>query len=154
MSALTSTVQDIEFDFNVQHDCSFAGCSPTSRRPRMQEQIESTEATESFIEHRDISQWIINTHSLHNGYLLRRCLPQDIVVPIPITDPVKREEEHRKIATAYRPKQDEKRTEIARKQAAKRPKTETVSDSKVLGKRKAEPDEGDVEADTVTGGKG
>ena len=151
---LTLTVQDIEFDFNVQHDCSFAGCGPTGKRPRVQERIESAKATESFIEHRDVSRWIINIHSLHNGHLLRRCLPQDIVVPIPITDPVKREEEHHKIATTYRPKQDEKRMEIAKKRAAKRPKTEAVSDSKILGKRKAEPDEGDVEADTVTDDKG
>ena len=43
--------------------------------------------------------------------------------------------------------------EIAKKQAAKCLKTEAVSDSKVLGKRKAESDEGNVEVDTVTGGK-
>ena len=35
--ALTIIIQEIKFDFNVQHDCSFAGCSPTGKRPRVQE---------------------------------------------------------------------------------------------------------------------
>jgi len=114
----------------------------------VQERIESSEATESFIEHCDASQWIINTHSLHNGHLLRRCLPPDLIVPIPVIDPAKRKEEHRKIATAYRPKQNTKRTEAAKKRVAKRPKTEAVGDDKVLGKRKANFDQG-IEADVV-----
>lgn len=138
---ITSFVQDIEFDFNVQHDCSFAGCGPTGKRPRVQERIESPEATESFIEHCDVSRWIINIHSLHNGHLLRRCLPQDLVAPIPTMDPAKREEEHRKIASAYRPKQDKKREETAEKRAAKRPKKEAAGNNKVLGKRKADFDQ-------------
>jgi len=147
-------LQDIEFDFNVQHDCSFAECGPTGKRPRMQERIESPEATESFIEHRDVSQWIINTHSLHNGHLLRRCLPQDLVVPIPIIDPAKREEEHRKMATAHRPKQDAKRTEAAQKRAAKRLKTKTVSKNKGLDKQEAKVNQDDVKADVVMDDKG
>ena len=152
---LPSIAQDIEFDFNVQHDCSFAGCGPTGKRPCVQERIESSKATESFIEHCDVSQWIINTHSLHNGHLLRRCLPQELVVPIPVTDPAKRLEEHRKIATAYRPKQDDKRAEVAKKRAAKRPKTEAAGDcKKVLGKRKVDFDRGDVEADVIAGNEG
>ena len=115
----------------------------------MQERIESSEATESFIEHRDASRWIINTHSLHNGHLLRRCLHPDLTVPIPVIDPAKREEEHRKIATAYQPKQNTKRTEAAKKRAAKRPKTEAAGgDNKILGKRKANFDQG-VETDVV-----
>lgn len=149
MLTLTLTVQDIEFDFNVQHDCSFAGCGPTGKRPRMQERIESSEATESFIEHCDVSRWIINTHSLHNGHLLRRCLPQELTTPIPIIDPTKREEEHRRIATAYRPKQNAKRAEAAKKRAAKRMKIEVADDEKILGKRKADPDQDDIEGDTV-----
>ena len=115
----------------------------------MQERIESSEATESFIEHRDVSRWIINTHSLHNGHLLRRCLPQNLVDPIPIVDPTKREEEHRKIAAAYRPKQDAKRT--AQKRATKHPKMEAASDNKVLGKRKADFDQDDVKVDVIMG---
>src|SRR6266478_4636992 len=75
--SINTIAQDVEFDFNVQHDCLFAGCGPTGKRPRVQERIVASEATETFIEHRDISRWIINTHSLHNGHLLRRCLPQD-----------------------------------------------------------------------------
>jgi len=111
----------------------------------VQERIESGEATESFIEHCDIPRWIVNTHSLHNGHLLRRCLPRDLVVPVPIIDPAKRKEEHRKIAAAHRPKRDAKRAEAAQKRAAKRQKVEVVNDTKVLGKRKADFDQSDVE---------
>ena len=127
--------QDIEFDFNVQHDCPFAGCAPTGKRPRVQERIKSPEVTGSFIEHRDIPRWIINTHSLHNGHLLRRRLPHNILTLIPAIDPTRREEEHRKTATAHRPKQNAKRLETARKRAAKHPKTEATEDNTVLGKR-------------------
>ena len=156
MLTLTLIVQDIEFDFNAQHDCLFAGCGSTGKHPRVQERIESPESTESFIEHRDIPWWIINTHSLHNGHLLRRCLPQDLIIPIPIIDPTKREEEHRKFAAAHRPKQDAKRTEAAQKRAAKRlkTKTETTSGDKVLGKRKANLHQKDVDADVVMDDKG
>lgn len=142
--------QDIEFDFNVQHDCSFAGCGPTGKRPRVQERIESPEATESFIEHRDVSRWIINTHSLHNGHLLRRCLPHGLTVPVSVIPPAKREEEHSKIATAHRPKRDAKRAETARKRAAKRLEVEGATDTKVLGKRKADFKDG-IEIDGVKG---
>lgn len=147
---MISIAQDIEFDFNVQHDCAFAGCGPTGKHPCVQERIKSSKATESFIEHRDVSQWVINTHSLHNGHLLRRCLPRELVVPIPVIDPAKREEEHRKTATAYRPKQDTKRAQIAQKRAAKRPKKEVVNETKVLGKRKADFNQ-DIKADIVMG---
>ena len=134
---LITTFQDIEFDFNAQHDCLFAGCGPTGKRPCVQERIESSEVTESFVEHCDVPRWIINMHSLHNGHLLRRCLPQDLILPIPVIDPAKREEEHRKVATAQRPKQDAKRAEANKKRAAKRQKVEVVGNSKVSGKREA-----------------
>ena len=100
----------------------------------MQEQIGSSasEAAEGFIEQ-------------------HRCLPQDFVVPIPIMDPTKRREEHHKIVTVCRPKQDEKRAEVAKKRAAKRPKTEAAGDcKKVLGKRKVDFDQRDAEADVIT----
>ena len=147
--------QDIEFNFNVQHDCSFAGCGPTGQRPRVQERIKSTEATESFIEHRsNNSRWIVNTHSLHNGHLLRRCFPQHLIIPIPIIDHTKREEEHRKISARYRPTQEAKRTEATQKRAAKRPKTEADSKGKAPKKRKAEPNQDGLEADVVMGVEG
>ena len=107
----------------------------------MQERIKSSEATENFVEHNDVPQWILNTHSLHNGHLLRRCLPRDLIVPIHIIEPVKREGVHHETASVHRPKQAAKRAEAAGKRAAKRLKVEPVSGSKVLGKRKADSDE-------------
>lgn len=150
--ALTSITQDIEFDFNAQHDCTFAGCAPTGKRPRMQERIETPDATESFIEHRDIPRWIINTHGLHNGHLLRRRLPQNLLTPIPIIDPAKREEEHRRSAAAHRPKQNAKRVETAQKRAAKRPKIEPTDKNSVLSKPVVDfnEDDGVVMSDLAT----
>jgi len=116
-------------------------CSPTGKRPRAQELIESREATEGFIEHCDVPRWIVNTHSLHNGHLLRHCLPKDLVTPVPVINPANRKDEHRKIATAHRPKQDAKRAETAQKQAVKRRKVEVANGTKVLGKRKANLDQ-------------
>ena len=116
----------------------------------MQERIESSKETESFIEHCDVPRWIINIHSLHNGHLLRRCLPRDLTLPVPIIDPAKREGEHCKIATAYRPKQDAKRADqAAKKQASKRLKAEAAGDTKVLGKHKADFDKDNVAEEDV-----
>lgn len=64
---------------------------------------------------------------------------------------MRHEEEHHKIAAAYRPKQDKKRAEASQKRAAKRPKMEMAQDNKVLGKRKADFDQDDVKADNVMG---
>lgn len=75
-------------------------------------------------------------------------------MPVPIIDPAKREEEHSKIATAHRPKRDAKRAETARKRAAKRQKVEVVNDTKVLGKRKADFDQDDIEVDGAEGDEG
>jgi len=148
LSEVDLIIQDIEFDFNVQHDCPFAGCTSTGKRPRVRERIKSADATESFIEHRDVPQWIINTHSLHNGHLLRRRLPRDLLTPIPVVDPGKRTEEHRTFAATYRPKQNARRTEIAQKRAAKRQKREPAYNDTVLGKRSAGVNQGGtIEAD-------
>ena len=122
----------------------------------MQERIKSVEATESFIEHRDdnTSRWIINTHSLHNGHLLRHCFPQHLVVPIPIIDEARREEEHREISARYRPTQEAKCAEATQKRAVKRPKIEADDKGKVRGKQKAELNRDGLEADIIMGVEG
>ena len=154
--SVNSNRQDIEFDFNVQHDCSFAGCGPTGKRPHVQERVKSTEATESFVEHRNDGnpRWIINTHSLHNGHLLRRCFPQHLVAPIPLIDPAKREEEHRKISAEYRPTHEAKLAEANQKRAAKRPKKEVKGEGKVPKKQKPETNGDGLETDVVMGVEG
>ena len=58
------------------------------------------------------------------------------------------------MATAHRPKRDAKHVEAARKRAEKRLKTEVVSDTKVLGKRKADFDQDDVETGAAKGSRG
>ncbi|KAI0816060.1 hypothetical protein BC628DRAFT_1414013 [Trametes gibbosa] len=73
--------QDIQFAFNVQHDCALAKCTASGKRPVMQEHVESG-AIESYIEHQDIAQYIINMHSLHNPHLIRSVLPRALTAPL------------------------------------------------------------------------
>ena len=45
---------------------------------------------------------MVNTHSLHNGHLLQRALPRDLITPIPFIDPDQRQAEHAKLAAEWR----------------------------------------------------
>lgn len=74
-------------------------------------------------------------------------------MPIPAIAPERRKEEHHKLAAALRPKRDAKRAETAKKRAAKRPKVEAETDTKVLGKRKADFED-DLNGDSVKGDGG
>ncbi|KAJ7765373.1 hypothetical protein DFH07DRAFT_867075 [Mycena maculata] len=67
--------KNIQFIFNIQHDCYAANCTASGTRPKMQERMESPR-TESFIEHQALDKFVINTTAFHNAHLLRRCLPR------------------------------------------------------------------------------
>ena len=112
--------QNVEFDFNVQHDCGFAGCSATGKRPRRQERIISDDVLDDAIEHRDVDQWIINAHSLHNGHLLRLRVRPELISPVRMIPAEERQKRHHEAASGLRPKQDKKRKNIADKRAAKK----------------------------------
>ena len=49
----------------------------------MQERVESA-LFETHIEHQPVERFVINTHAFHNAHLLRKTLPRDLVVPIPL----------------------------------------------------------------------
>jgi len=118
----------LEFDFNVQHDCPSAGCSATGKRPRRQERVISDDIQDDAIEHRDVDLWIINTHSLHNGHLLRLRIHPELISPIRIIPVDERQRRHHLAASGLRPKQEKRRQDVADKRAAK--KVSAAADSK------------------------
>ncbi|KAI0683585.1 hypothetical protein BC835DRAFT_1409372 [Cytidiella melzeri] len=74
---------DIQFSFNVQHDCPRAQCSTTGSRVITQEQIDSGQ-TESHVEHCLLDEYVVNLHALHNAHLIRRAIPRSLTAPIPL----------------------------------------------------------------------
>ncbi|KAJ7808637.1 hypothetical protein B0H14DRAFT_2180932, partial [Mycena olivaceomarginata] len=70
--------KDIKFGFNVHHKCSSGTCKVSGKKSVLQERIQTTLET-TFIEHDSlITQFIINTASLHNPHLLRCVLLSDL----------------------------------------------------------------------------
>ncbi|KAJ7454647.1 hypothetical protein B0H11DRAFT_1926478 [Mycena galericulata] len=63
---LDCSFKDIQFIFNVQHDCYTAGCTASGTRPKMQERVASL-VTESFVEHQPLEAFVINTTAFHNA---------------------------------------------------------------------------------------
>jgi hypothetical protein len=72
----------------------------------MQERIESG-LVQTYIEHKPIERFVINTHAFHNAHLLRATLPRSLVVPIPLHPD--RQAKHFEIAGRLRVMQDAKR---------------------------------------------
>ncbi|KAJ3517709.1 hypothetical protein NLJ89_g342 [Agrocybe chaxingu] len=96
----------IDFLYNVQHDCPLSKCTASGKRPLMQERIESG-LIQTYIEHRPIERFVINTHAFHNAHLLRATLPRSLVAPI-LLHPNRRAK-HFEIAGGLRVTQDAKR---------------------------------------------
>ena len=118
----------MDFDFNVQHDCPSAGCSATGKRARRQERIVSDDILDDAVEHRDVDQWIVNTHSLHNGHLLRLRVRPELISPVRIVPADEREKRHCEDVSGLRPGQAKKRKNRADKRAEK--KVSVTADSK------------------------
>jgi hypothetical protein len=112
--------QNLEFDFNVQHDCPSAGCSATGKRARRQERIISDDILEDAIEHQDVDQWVINTHSLHNGHLLRLRVTPELISPIRLIPIEERQQKHREIASGVQGAQEKRSKAAAEQRAAKK----------------------------------
>ncbi|KAI9062110.1 hypothetical protein FKP32DRAFT_1726132, partial [Trametes sanguinea] len=106
----------VKFAFNVQHDCAYAGCTASGKRPVMQERLQSG-VMEDVVEHRaDVERYIVNMHSLHNPHLIRSILPRSLTAPTPRH--ADREETHRKFAQQLRKTKAHKQSlALARKEA-------------------------------------
>ncbi|KAJ7501671.1 hypothetical protein B0H11DRAFT_1855349 [Mycena galericulata] len=119
--------KNVKFKVNVQHDCHTAKCEATGERAVMQERVES-DKTETFIVHKPLDRFIINSHAFHNAHLLRATLPRTLLAPVPFFDD--RREKHNEFAATLR-------NSMASK-AAKREAT-AAGKKKATRKRKAPP---------------
>ncbi|KAF7368224.1 hypothetical protein MVEN_00142300 [Mycena venus] len=108
---------NIEFVFNVQHDCYAAKCIASGSRVKKQERVDSN-ITESFIEHQPSEEYIINTTAFHNAHLLRRCLPRRAWAPVPMFTPEDRLTKHNELAEQLREKHSSKKAAKAAATAA------------------------------------
>ena len=113
----------MEFCFNVQHDCPLAGCLATGKRARRQERIVYNDLLEDAIEHKDIDKWVVNTHSLHNGHLLRLRVGPELISPTHTIPPDVRQQRHHETASVLRPGQEKKRKNVSDQRAAKKAST-------------------------------
>ena len=100
-------MQDIGFLYNVQHDCPLAKCTASGKQPLMQERVESG-LFKTYIEHKPIERFVINTHAFHNAHRLRTALERSLVVPIPLYPLEVRKAKHTEIARSLRATQKAK----------------------------------------------
>jgi len=103
------------FQYNVQHDCRQAKCVASGKRAVAQEHEVSSEPN-SFIEHKPLDRFLINTHAFHNAHLIRAVLPRDLTIPIAYS--ADRVAHHASIATKLREIQGGKRQNAAEKKRA------------------------------------
>lgn len=126
-------MKDVLFDFNVQHDCSFAKCDATGIQPRVQERTNSN-VTEEFVIHKPVSRYIINTHTFHNAHLLRKVLPRLLVAPLALFED--RNLKHKDLATQLRRSQGARREQLKTQREAKKAAAEANGEVPGSKKRK------------------
>ena len=100
-------MQGIEFLYNVQHDCPLAKCTASGKQSLIQERVESG-LFKTYIEHKPIERFVINTHAFHNAHRLRAALERSLVVPIPLYPLEVRKAKHTEIAHSLRATQKAK----------------------------------------------
>ncbi len=100
-------MQDIGFLYNVQHDCPLAKCTASGKQPLIQERVESG-LFKTYIEHKPIERFVINTHAFHNAHRLRAALERSLVVPILLYPLEVRKAKHTEIAHRLRATQKSK----------------------------------------------
>ncbi|KAG6825637.1 hypothetical protein H0H92_002996 [Tricholoma furcatifolium] len=96
----------LQFVFNVQHDCYASHCSASGLTRQMQERQESDQMIHSIV-HNDDSKYIVNTHAIHNGTLLRKRL-DDIGAELTVKMANKKAETQAKAAETRRKNEEAK----------------------------------------------
>ena len=100
-------MQNIGFLYNVQHDCPLAKCTASGKQPLIQERVESS-LFKTYIEHKPIERFVINTHAFHNAHRLRAALQRSLVVPFLLYPLEVRQAKHTEIARILRATQKAK----------------------------------------------
>ncbi|KIJ62748.1 hypothetical protein HYDPIDRAFT_93359, partial [Hydnomerulius pinastri MD-312] len=118
---LTVPSIDILFIANVQHNCHDTKCTPSGRRFRQQERMNSS-VEEHYIEHKDDDNFLLNTHALHNAAVLRKTLPRHLTAPVPYVPIEERRAAHDELATKLRAEQDAKRAKDKANRVARKAK--------------------------------
>lgn len=91
----------------------------------MQEHVESG-LTKSYIEHKAIEHFVINTHAFHNAHLLCATLPRSLVAPILLHQD--RQAKHIEIAGSLRTTQEAKRTAAQARAVQKKHDSMNITD--------------------------
>lgn len=94
-------------------------CDATQDVARIQKRQETTQ-TVKVVLHNDNTQFILNTHALHNAALLRKFLPRYLTVPRPLYPD--RQKWHDELGAVLTVTQAEKKAETVRKAAETRRK--------------------------------
>ena len=116
---LNIELKAVLFEYNVQHDCFQAGCMAPGKQAVVQEHVESG-VMETYIEHKPLDVFLINTHAFHNAHLIRAILPRDLTVLIPYALAADWRSHYDEIAQKLRLAQDSKWAAAAKKAAEKR----------------------------------
>ncbi|KAH6905083.1 hypothetical protein BKA70DRAFT_1225871 [Coprinopsis sp. MPI-PUGE-AT-0042] len=81
----SDNVKSVMYSFNVQHDCVAAKCKITQTGPAfIRQERMVTALPKPALVHSASGMYIVNMHTLHNTHLVRRTLPRDLVVLIPL----------------------------------------------------------------------
>ncbi|KAJ7227863.1 hypothetical protein C8J57DRAFT_1439998 [Mycena rebaudengoi] len=134
-------VKNLQFKFNVQHDCYSAKCEATGTKAQMQERVPS-DKVEHFIVHKDLDRYIINTHAFHNAHLLRATLPRDLIAPI-LLFPDQRSK-HDELATTLRTTLDTKGAQRKQSKKRKGPHSDNEDEDVARPRKRARRAEGET----------
>lgn len=136
----SANVQEIAFLYNVQHDCPLANCTASGRQPLIQERVQSG-LFKTYIEHKPIERFVINTHAFHNVHRLRAALQRSLVAPIPLYPPEIRREKHNEFARRLRATQKAKLdARAAQKKKGEKDTADSDKMESVIPKKRARSD--------------
>ncbi|KAJ7302771.1 hypothetical protein DFH08DRAFT_826366 [Mycena albidolilacea] len=122
--------QNVQFIFNVQHDCYSAKCVASGSRAKKQERVDSN-VNEAFIEHQPLEEHVINTTAFHNAHLLRRCLPRSAWAPVLMFTSEDRLAKHNELAEQLRGKHSSQKAAKAAAAAAAKAAVSTEGETAV-----------------------
>ncbi|KZV84010.1 hypothetical protein EXIGLDRAFT_807538 [Exidia glandulosa HHB12029] len=123
---LVARPEQLQFVFNVQHDCNSGTCQAAVTDADVRQEREAVMKRLLTVTHDDNGRYIINTHALHNAHLLRRTLPRHLTVPQRVHADADRLAFHITVAAALRVVQGDAR--IKKKQKRDEKKAQATSE--------------------------